>query len=322
MIVATLGFALIASLAHASPAALEGRLPVAEFQPSGVIVGQVLNADDKRPLSGARIFVEGTDRIVVTNDEGRFRIEGVSGPTANLRVVMLGFRSAKQVAQVGDTPVQFSLSPVAISIEQVVVTGTAGATEKRTLGNAVSRIEAEDIVKREAVTDVGKLLQSRAAGVGVSEQVGLAGGGARILIRGPGSLAFDGNPIVYVDGVRINNIPNNGPTFDQAGGAGAPSAVSRLNDINPNDIESIEIIKGPGGCHTLWNGGRGRSNSDYHKAWAIGRYQGNDWHSRGRELVQRCRGSDPRSFRSAHGRHDRLAQLRCGGSRGWPARSS
>ena len=75
--------------------------------------------------------------------------------------------------------------------------------------------------------------------------MGIAGGGSQILIRGPGSLAFSGNPIVYIDGVRINNVPSTGPTFDQAGGAGAPSAVSRLNDIDPNDIERVEIIKGP-----------------------------------------------------------------------------
>jgi TonB-dependent SusC/RagA subfamily outer membrane receptor len=158
---------------------------------------------------------------------------------------MLGFRALTQVTQIGVAGVQLMLSPVAISIEQVVITGTAGATEKRTLGNAVSRIDATQVVKTEAITDVGKLLQSRAAGVGVSEQMGVAGGGSRILIRGPGSLAFNGNPIVYVDGVRINNVPNNGPSYSQAGGAGAPSAVSRLNDINPNDIESVEIIKGP-----------------------------------------------------------------------------
>jgi len=245
MIMASLGLALIASLAHAHPVSAVSAAPNVEFQQGGTIVGQVLSADDKRPIEGARVYLEGTNRVTSTDTQGRFRIGGVSGDTATLRVVMIGFRSIRQVTPVGGAGVQLALNPVAISIEQVVITGTAGATEKRTLGNAVSRIDASEVVKTEAITDVGKLLQSRAAGVGVTEQMGIAGGGSRILIRGPGSLAFDGNPIVYVDGVRINNVPNNGPSYDQAGGAGAPSAVSRLNDINPNDIESVEIIKGP-----------------------------------------------------------------------------
>ncbi|MGH7555321.1 MAG: TonB-dependent receptor domain-containing protein, partial [Longimicrobiales bacterium] len=208
-------------------------------------VGRVINERTQQPVAGAQIVVEGTRRGVVSDAAGNFRIAGLTGSEVTLRVVMLGFGTVTQSVRVGDQSVRIALAETPVDLDALVVTGTPGATQKRAIGNSVARIDAASVVERQAVTDVGTLLQGRAAGIAVSEQMGVAGGGARIMVRGPGSLTFDGNPIVYVDGVRINNTPSTGPSFGAAGGAGAPSVVSRLNDISPQDIESIEVIKGP-----------------------------------------------------------------------------
>jgi TonB-linked SusC/RagA family outer membrane protein len=117
------------------------------------------------------------------------------------------------------------------------VTGTAGATEKRTVGNAVAQVPVSDIVETAPVRDIGQLLNARATGVVITPPGGLAGGGSRILIRGRSSFSLTTDPIVYVDGIRVNG---DGPI----GGNGTAS-ISRLNDFNPDDIESVEIIKGP-----------------------------------------------------------------------------
>jgi TonB-dependent SusC/RagA subfamily outer membrane receptor len=224
---------------------LAGAPAPAGAQQEGAIGGTVRSARTDVPLAGATITVAGTDRATSSNNMGRFRLTGVTGDEVTIRVVMVGFRPITQVVRTGTDSALVTLEELPITIDELVVTGTPGAVQKRALGNSVATIDAAAVLETQPVADVGHLLQTRAAGVAVSEQMGVAGGGSRVLVRGPGSLTFDGNPIVYVDGLRINATPATGPTFGQAGGAGAPSVVSRLNDINPNDIESIEILKGP-----------------------------------------------------------------------------
>lgn len=214
-------------------------------QQGGVVTGTVIDARTRQGLAGARVTVPGTTLATTTNDVGRFRLERVPGAEATIRVIMVGYRAVTQAVRPGSEELQIVLTESPITIDEIVVTGTPGAAEKRALGNSVARIDAAEIAQTQPVSDIGNLLQGRAPGVAVTQQMGVAGGGARILLRGPGSLAFDGNPIVYVDGVRINNAPSTGPGFGAAGGAGAPTVVSRLNDISPQDIESIEVIRGP-----------------------------------------------------------------------------
>ncbi len=239
--------ALLVSAAVARPApALATDGPGALLaQQQAVVGGVVLESGTLRPLGGAQVVVEGTGTGTLTDAAGRFRIEGLTGRQVTLRIVMLGYRTRTVDARVGQVDLRILMEESAIALDEIVVTGTPGQMQKRALGNSLAEIDAGGAVETQPITSVGELLQARAAGVQVDEQMGVAGGGSRILIRGPGSLSFSGNPLIYVDGVRINSDPNTGPSYGQAGGAGAPSAVSRLNDINPSDIERIEIIKGP-----------------------------------------------------------------------------
>ncbi|MHB1225572.1 MAG: SusC/RagA family TonB-linked outer membrane protein, partial [Gemmatimonadaceae bacterium] len=129
----------------------------------------------------------------------------------------------------------------AVELDQLVVTGTAGGTESRAIGNAVSQIKASDIVATQPVQNLQQLLNGRATGVAVIAGSGQVGTGSRVRIRGATSLSLTADPLIYVDGVRVDNAQSTGPISQ---GFGSRS-VSRWNDFNPEDIESIEVIKGP-----------------------------------------------------------------------------
>jgi TonB-dependent SusC/RagA subfamily outer membrane receptor len=150
---------------------------------------------------------------------------------------MLGYRTATQAARVGATDIQFALEHSAIEIDEIVVTGTAGATQKRAVGNVVSQIRVENVARIAPAANLTQLMNARSPGVVLRPPSGLAGAGSRILIRGRGSISLQSDPLVYVDGVRVNN---RAPTA----GTGTNSS-SRLDDFNMEDIERIEIIKGP-----------------------------------------------------------------------------
>ncbi len=215
---------------------------LAQQQP--VVAGVVVDAGSLRPLVRVRVVLEETNQESVTDGAGRFRFDNLPSGELTLSVSMLGFRTETRRVTAGQTDLRILLEVSALALDEIVVTGTAGGTQRRALGNAMAEIDASRLVAQQPIASVGQLLQARAPGVSVVEQAGVAGGGSRILIRGPGSFSFSGDPLIYVDGVRVNSTPSTGITGG-AGGAGAPNAISRLNDINPSDIEKIEIIKGP-----------------------------------------------------------------------------
>jgi TonB-linked SusC/RagA family outer membrane protein len=159
-----------------------------------------------------------------------------------LHVRMLGYAPKDRAVTVtaGQTvTADFVLSQRSFQLDQVVVTGTGGAVERRAVGNVIESINANDVLTTAAPRSVEQLIGARTPGVMVLPATGQVGTGAQIRVRSVGSLSLSTDPIVYIDGVRMDANTAQGPT--QRGGAGA----SRLNDINPEDIESIEIIKGP-----------------------------------------------------------------------------
>jgi TonB-linked SusC/RagA family outer membrane protein len=142
---------------------------------------------------------------------------------------------------VGSTDVRIALIPTPARLEEVVVTGTAGAVQKRTLGNAISSINASDVVQLAPPPDISNLLNGKAPGVTILQGTGAVGSGARIKIRGSSSISLNDVPLLYIDGVRVNNNEGAGVTVQGF----SSGTVSRINDLDPESIESIEIIKGP-----------------------------------------------------------------------------
>ena len=228
-------------------ALLIGIASVARAQDAGIITGRVIDANSNAPVPSAQIQVVGTTRGGVTGDDGRFRIAAVRAGQYQVRALRLGYQASAQTVQVtagGTAEADFSLAPAAISLEQVVTTATGEQERKREIGSAVSILQPrpEQIASAQ---NASQLLAGKVPGVDVQQAGGTVGGGSRIRIRGASSISLTNEPLVVVDGIRFNNsIGNSGTTGSTTIGVGG-QVPSRFNDINPEDIETIEVLKGP-----------------------------------------------------------------------------
>lgn len=207
---------------------------------SATIAGRVIDRATQQPLAEAQVFVAGTQRGARTGEDGTFRITVPPG-TVQLRVMRIGYTSEVQTvaAGVGATAtVTFALSPTATTLDEVVVTATGQTERRRESGVTTARIDSGAFAIA-AVQNLSDVLSSRAAGVVVQQASGTTGGSSRIRVRGSNSINLSNDPLLVVDGIRVNNNPNS--TSIGVGG----QTPSRFNDINPDDVENIEVIKGP-----------------------------------------------------------------------------
>jgi TonB-linked SusC/RagA family outer membrane protein len=216
-----------------------GPTPPAAAQDSA-LAGVVLDAASALPLEGARVTVEGTPLLQTTDARGRFRFPAVSGGQVTVRAARVGYQPAVVPAQVGVTDLRVLLREAAVRLDEILVTGQPQGTERRAIGNTIASIDAPAALELSGAGDVSNLINGRAPGVTILPNSSRVGGGPSITVRGLGSLSLNSEPLLYIDGVRVTNDVGTGPT-----GAPGGSVVSRLNDIAPEDIESIEIIKGP-----------------------------------------------------------------------------
>jgi TonB-linked SusC/RagA family outer membrane protein len=229
---ATLGLALAAAPAQAQQTA------------TGTIRGQVTDAVTQRPLSGAQVSIPGTGRGALANQAGNFLILNVPVGVQTLRVDLVGYGSQEvqvTVTSGGVAQANVSMSQAALELDAIVVTGTPGQTQRRAIGNAVSQFSAAEVTDAVPVGSVQDLLQGRTPGLTLIADGGAAGDGSQIRLRGAGSLEGRFEPVIYVDGVRVNS-----GTASFAGSCGSVThCTDALDFLNPNDVESVEIIKGP-----------------------------------------------------------------------------
>ena len=213
----------------------------AAAQANGTIAGQVTRADGGAGIGGARVSISGTNLSATTNSEGRYSIMRVTAGTHDVRVAALGFGSLVKTVNVtagGVAEVDFSLTTAAISLDEIVVTAT-GEARARVQGSDISTIDASKIIAEKPIANVSDLLNARTPGVQVLPAAGEVGTGERIRIRGQSSINLSNDPIVYIDGIRAESS-----TSSSSIGVGGQT-FSRLNDLNPDDIASVEIAKGP-----------------------------------------------------------------------------
>jgi TonB-linked SusC/RagA family outer membrane protein len=173
---------------------------------------------------------------------GRFTIGGVSAGTVVVRTRLIGYQPAEKTVtvQAGQAvTVDFTLVAQTAVLDQIVVTGTPGATQRRAIGNVVESIKASDVMAVAPAVNLDQMIGDRTPGLIVLPAAGQVGTGAQLRVRGASSLFLSNDPIVYIDGVRMDASTSRGTS--QRGGLG----VSRLDDLDPEDIESIEVIKGP-----------------------------------------------------------------------------
>ena len=215
-------------------------------QGDGSITGRVTDAKSSQPIGGVAIQIDGSLIRVMSADDGGYRISVAPG-SYTLVVRRIGFAGVRQAVTVtASQPVtaDIKLESSAISLDAIVVTGTPSGGQRRTIGNAVATISAPDALAQSAATDLASLLNARVSGTVISQPTGRIGAGQAIQIRGRSSIGLGNSPLIYIDGVRVTNSTGTGPSG--GGLAGQNSSVAgRLNDISPEDIESIEVIKGP-----------------------------------------------------------------------------
>lgn len=216
--------------------------PVLHAQQTGTIAGRVIDGQTGQPLSAAQVHIPSLNIGVLTQQNGRFMLLNVPAGTHDLVAERIGYRQFSEPVTVsaGATVERnLSLSEEALALSEIIVTGTAGGTERRAVGNVVSRVAAAEITERAAVSNMQEMLSGRATGLNFMRSSGNIGTGSQIRIRGVSSLTLGSQPLIFVDGVRVDNRGDAGPAV--RGGASGSS----LDDFNPEDIESIEIIKGP-----------------------------------------------------------------------------
>jgi len=204
------------------------------MQQTMTVTGLVTDQDNV-PLGGVSIVVKGSTKGVSTNFDGEYEIEVSEGDI--LVFSYIGFAS-REVTVKQEKSINVTLQPDLMDLNEVIVTAT-GARRKVEMGNSIANLNVADDVKQRPISNVSDLLQGQATGVQISSSGGSTGMGSRIRVRGSNSASLSNEPVIYVDGILINNDANS-ISFETGG-----QSPSRLNDINPEDIESIEIIKGP-----------------------------------------------------------------------------
>jgi TonB-linked SusC/RagA family outer membrane protein len=205
---------------------------------TGTVEGRVVDATTQKPLAGAQIALVGSPYGAVSNDRGEYRITNVPARQWQVRLRLIGYtpKSSTITVNAGQTTtLDFALNASALSLDRVVVTGTGQQVEVKKLGNTVATLKPPEGA---LVTSISDVLTGREPGVNALTSGGITGEGARIRIRGNASLTQANEPIVFLDGVRINS---DGGLLVGTGGAGSPS---RLDDIDPASIERIEVLKG------------------------------------------------------------------------------
>ena len=212
---------------------------------TATIRGKITNPAGQ-PVAAAQVLVLRTTLGAQAGADGSYLIARVPAGPATIRARAIGYESIERTVTLaaGQTlTVDFIIKTSPVSLDQVVVTGTAGSARKREIGNSISQVSTADLP--EVPTNVSNLLAGRVAGVQISGGTGNAGSGSAIRLRGATSLALSNQPLIYVDGVRTRSdeYPRNG-IFQGATQRGANSYGSPLNDINPDDIERIEVVKG------------------------------------------------------------------------------
>ena len=215
---------------------------------SGSITGSVVDKSTRQGLNGVQVSIDGTNRGVLTDARGRYTFANLPAGNVTVRTTYIGYRAETQQVSVpatGAATANFELGISAISLDEVVVTGTGGQVEKKQLGAAVATVNVASIQERVPVGDVGGVLQARIPGLRSIGTVGGVGASRDLRIRGTSSFSLGQRPVIYVDGVKIDSKQTvwggmGTSCCSFSGGAG----VDRLNDLNPNDIERIEVLKG------------------------------------------------------------------------------
>lgn len=212
------------------------------------ITGRVTSAVSGEGLGGAAVSVVGSPVTAVTGPDGSFSLVAPDGPVT-LVARVIGYKRRQVPVPAGQSSASISLEQDIFNLEAVVVTGAATGVEQRNLANSVTTVRAEQLVRAPTPT-LESALQGKIAGALIQQNSGAPGGGAQINLRGVSTINGPVDPLIVVDGLVISNAAiANGMNAVSAAAAGGnasnqDNAVNRIADLNPADIERVEVLKG------------------------------------------------------------------------------
>lgn len=213
---------------------------------TGSVRGKITDVTTNAPVRGAQVFIVGTRLGGASAADGSFSFSGVPAGAQVVRVRSIGYKPMDQTVAItagAASTVDFAVTTAPATLDEVVVTGTAGSARKREVGNSIGQLQLGETPR--VATDVSSMLSGSLAGVSVAGGNGNSGSGSAIRLRGTTSVALSNQPLIYVDGVRTRSdeYPRNG-IFTGTTQRGANAYASPLGDINPEDIDRIEVVKG------------------------------------------------------------------------------
>ncbi|MEP6551665.1 MAG: TonB-dependent receptor plug domain-containing protein, partial [Gemmatimonadales bacterium] len=206
------------------------------------VTGRVMAATGQ-PLSGVSVGIAGQSLAVRTNERGEFRLRVPEG-NVTLFARTIGYKRGTASVPSGTSTADFSLEKDVLELEGVIVTGQATTVDRRNAATAVSVVSAEAL-SRVPAASLENALQGKVIGASINMNNGAPGGGAQIQIRGASSLIGRIEPLIIVDGVAISNAVRSNRMAVVTGSLNAAeeNGTNRLADINPNDIQSVEVLK-------------------------------------------------------------------------------
>ncbi|MBF9220219.1 SusC/RagA family TonB-linked outer membrane protein [Hymenobacter ruricola] len=240
-------FLLTLGLAPAPASWAQTARPADAAAATRTISGLVTSGTDQSPLPGVTVLVKGTTTGSTTGADGRYSVQ--AAPGATLVFSFIGYSSQERTVP-ADGAVDVSLKESTTGLDEVVVTSYGIQQAKRELVTSVQEVKSKDIIDSRQ-TNVVNALQGKIAGVNITSSGGAPGEGAAIVIRGGNSLDGDNQPLFVIDGMIMDNS-----SFQESAAPGAGSqfngllgrsvgAANRAGDLNPEDIASITVLKGP-----------------------------------------------------------------------------
>jgi TonB-linked SusC/RagA family outer membrane protein len=202
------------------------------------VSGKVFSAEDNKPIPGVSVFVKEASSVgTSTNIDGQFTIKNVPANAKTLVIRFVGFQNQEVVIKDGEITVM--LTPENQKIEEVVVTAMGMKRDKKALGYASQDIKAEQLNKTGS-SGLSSALQGKISGVDIKPSSGMPGASSNITIRGTRSFTGDNSPLYIVDGMPISSSAD----FSTGSSVSGADVANRASDIDPNEIESINILKG------------------------------------------------------------------------------
>jgi len=217
------------------------------FAQGMTVSGTVTDAQTGESLVGTQVFVKGTFVGTTTDDNGAFSIDVETGAT--LMVAYIGYKSQEVAVSEGVGLLSVQLEPDVLKQDEVVVTGLASSVKRRNLASAVAKVSGDELNGAPSQS-LDQALGGKFAGVHIRRNTGAPGGGMSVNLRGVATIAGETQPLYVVDGIIVNNFANQSGIDVVSAATGAGSArpqgqpTNRIADVNPSDIESVEVLKG------------------------------------------------------------------------------